>query len=404
MNKNGSRTSVLLSSIFFMADSVVRGNFTIWKASSFWLGGALHIHRSSTQYVLHTAGRAHICDCHRLRARADLTSWHHSFCHLTTRCTGNNGRHSTVRGRFLQRHKAHLILGYLGSLWWPRGESREKLYQSGGPPATYPARRLDPILFGPDPAAQADSLMNLGRMAEAEATYAEAIRVRPLNRSLWNARGRFYLLTSQPERAAANFAEAVRLWPDDFFLRQRLCLALLAAGDSAGLKNAVSGLLETFGNPSDSDEASRVASTCVLAPDAVVPEIPIRLAQAAVRDASAQNKGFPMATLGAALYRAGRFEDAIRSLEGGQGFQEAWPFLVMAHARLGHGDESRRWLDRLRNELAKPGSGPAAEDDVRKAEWSLWIYFVGLKIRLLQREAEAVVLYDPGFPDDPFAP
>ena len=60
MNKNERRTRVLLSSIFFMADSVVRGNFMIWKASSFWLGGALHIHRSSTQYALHTAVRAHI--------------------------------------------------------------------------------------------------------------------------------------------------------------------------------------------------------------------------------------------------------------------------------------------------------------------------------------------------------
>ena len=37
----GLRTRVLLSSIFFMADSVVRGNFTIWNASSFWVGGAL---------------------------------------------------------------------------------------------------------------------------------------------------------------------------------------------------------------------------------------------------------------------------------------------------------------------------------------------------------------------------
>ena len=35
------RTRVLLSSIFFMADSVVRGNLTTAKASSFWTEGAL---------------------------------------------------------------------------------------------------------------------------------------------------------------------------------------------------------------------------------------------------------------------------------------------------------------------------------------------------------------------------
>lgn len=35
------RTSVLLSSIFFMADSVVRGNLMIAHASSFSVGGLL---------------------------------------------------------------------------------------------------------------------------------------------------------------------------------------------------------------------------------------------------------------------------------------------------------------------------------------------------------------------------
>ncbi len=115
-----------------------------------------------------------------------------------------------------------------------------------------------------------------------------------------------------------------------------------------------------------------------------------------------KNKGFPKATLGAALYRAGRFEDAIRSLEGGQNFHDAWPFLAMAHGRLGHCDEGRRWLDRLRNERAN--SGPAKEDDLMSVESSLWSYFGELKIRLLRSEAEAVILYDPVFPADPFAP
>ncbi len=60
----------------------------------------------------------------------------------------------------------------------------DQLHRWGGPPATDRSRRLDPILFGPDPAARADGLMNLGRRAEAEAAYAEAIRVRPYNKSV----------------------------------------------------------------------------------------------------------------------------------------------------------------------------------------------------------------------------
>jgi hypothetical protein len=60
----------------------------------------------------------------------------------------------------------------------------------------------------------------------------------------------------------------------------------------------------------------------------------------------------------------------------------------MAHHRLGHPDEARRWLDRLRNRQ------PSA-DSTR--------FWDELEVRLLRSEAEALVLYDPAFPDDPFA-
>ena len=59
----------------------------------------------------------------------------------------------------------------------------------------------------------------------------------------------------------------------------------------------------------------------------------------------------------------------------------------MAHYRSGHGEEARRWRDRLRDR--KPNPDP-------KAFWD------ELEIRLVQTEAEAVMLYDPIFPADPF--
>jgi hypothetical protein len=60
----------------------------------------------------------------------------------------------------------------------------------------------------------------------------------------------------------------------------------------------------------------------------------------------------------------------------------------MAHFRLGHHDEARRWLDRLRNRT--PDAGPEH-------------FWDELEIQLLRSEAEAVILYDPVFPADPFA-
>jgi hypothetical protein len=62
-------------------------------------------------------------------------------------------------------------------------------------------------------------------------------------------------------------------------------------------------------------------------------------------------------------------------------------FLAMAHHRLGHHDEARRWLDRFRNR--RPNLDPR-------------VFWHELEIRLLRAEAEALILYDPIFPADPF--
>jgi hypothetical protein len=100
--------------------------------------------------------------------------------------------------------------------------------------------------------------------------------------------------------------------------------------------------------------------------------------------------------LGAALYRAGRCDEAIRRLEEPirarheAGMPRDWAFLALAHHRLGHRDEARHWLDRLRNHQ------PSGADSTP--------FWEELEIRLLRAEAEAVILCDPAFPADPFAP
>ena len=121
----------------------------------------------------------------------------------------------------------------------------------------------------------------------------------------------------------------------------------------------------------------------------------VRLAELAVNGAPEPLKGAILNTLGAALYRAGRFAEAVRRLE--EGIQQSkgvsreadWVFLAMAHHRLGHHDEARRWLDRFRDR--RPRLAPSA-------------FWGELEIRLLRAEAEAVVHWDPIFPADPFAP
>jgi tetratricopeptide (TPR) repeat protein len=97
-------------------------------------------------------------------------------------------------------------------------------------------------------------------------------------------------------------------------------------------------------------------------------------------------------TLGAALYRAGRFKESIEKLEhaikvqGGLGGASAWLFLAMAHHRLGHAGEAAKWLGKavrwIDSETQKDRNGLAAA----ALPWDQ-----RLELKLLRSEAEALL-------------
>jgi hypothetical protein len=97
---------------------------------------------------------------------------------------------------------------------------------------------------------------------------------------------------------------------------------------------------------------------------------------------------------GAALYRAGRYEEAIHRLDeriqlrSGKSGPADWAFLAMSHYRLGHGVDAQRWLDQFRHHQTNKDRGQFLNEQERS---------------LLRSEAEAVIVYDPVFPADPFA-
>jgi WD40 repeat protein/tetratricopeptide (TPR) repeat protein len=275
-------------------------------------------------------------------------------------------------------------------------ERRGRLEQLGGPPSTDPAPRLDPILFGPDPAARGDAWRDRGQWDLAETAYLEALRARPLNESARDALVRWHLERGHPDRAVSTLAEAVRLLPDEVLLHERLSLVLLGSGDRLGWRGACAAALDRFSGTTNPWTANSVAWACALGPEATVdPGAPVRLAEIAVRAAAdPRDKAGRLNTLGVALYRAGRYDQAIVRLEegirlrGGEGGVADPAFLAMAHHRLGHRAAARRWLDRLRE--YQPREEPAQ-------------FWDELESRVLRSEAEAVILYDPAFPDDPFA-
>jgi len=278
-----------------------------------------------------------------------------------------------------------------GDAWQER---RRRLDQLGGLPPD-PAPRLDPILVGAHPQARGEALAARGLWEQAEAAYAEAARARPLNQWVWLALARFHVERGHLDRAVATVAEAVRLIPDEAQLREQLARVLLGSGDRAGWQRSTAAVLDRFGGTTDPWTANSAAWACALGPEATSDlEAPVRLAEIGVRGVRELDKPNYLNTLGAALYRAGRFDEAIRRLEegirlrGGASVPLEWAFLAMAHHRLGHRDESRRWLERLREH--QPSTDPAQ-------------FWNELGIRLLRSEAEAVILYDPIFPADPFA-
>jgi WD40 repeat protein/tetratricopeptide (TPR) repeat protein/tRNA A-37 threonylcarbamoyl transferase component Bud32 len=327
-------------------------------------------------------------------------------------------------------------------------ERVERLEALGGSPTEGPRWSLDPILFGTNPTARARSFVERQRWDEAESAYDEAVRARPYNNAVRIERGRFLLARSRPEAASEDFLRALAMgaqpdahlassdslfqralavapgmarqlwihraqdranhqdwsaaassfgelsWGDRNLVHRQL-LALLAAGDVEGLRTVRAQMLSRLGDNPQPSWVNELAQLCLVAPIADRSlEVLTWSLDEAVEKAKTTERPVYLATLGAVLYRAGRFAESIRRLEEAilAKADESTPrdraFLAMAHNRLGHRDEARRWLNRLRDR--KPNPDPNA-------------FWDELEIRLLQSEAEAVILYDPVFPAKPFA-
>jgi hypothetical protein len=208
---------------------------------------------------------------------------------------------------------------------------------------------------------------------------------------------------------------AVAYSPDEPLWHHRLILSLLAAGDYDAARRARIDMLGRLGSTDKTSKALAVAwSAAVIPGEPDDPDHPVVLVERALKN---NTEGYairvsPSVIQGAELYRAGRYAEAIEKLLryeqwlGGQkgtrtpaetlDDAQARPLLAMAHHRLGQHEEARRWLDRSRDGRPDDANTPRRANDP-DAFWE------DLEIRLLVREAEAVILYDSIFPADPFA-
>ena len=172
------------------------------------------------------------------------------------------------------------------------------------------------------------------------------------------------------DKAAAEFSQAIELTPVDAQLtpddaRYWIVRATAEAGGGKldAYRKHCAEMLRHFGQKDEIAYGAcwRVASACILAPDAVA-DWPTAIAFADKLVTAFPGNGHYAHIRGAVLYRAGRLEESIvqnivadRLLEDSDAVATARTraFLAMAHHRLGHRDEAKKWFEKMSQQAEK---------------------------------------------------
>src|SRR5262249_45480377 len=226
---------------------------------------------------------------------------------------------------------------------------------------------------------------------EAIGEFTEAIRLAPAQVAPRVARGNAHAEAGHFADARTDFARAAEVEPDDPEPRYRIPPACSAEGDDEGYRRACADLLKRFREREDPKVASPLAYVCVARPKAVEdPKALVRWGERAVPLFRGNER-----VLGAALYRAGRYEDAVRRLEESARFTTPvawdWLFLAMSHHRLGHAVEARAYLAKARRwiDAAETGRNKGAAAGASRTAWHSWNERA--EVGALRREAEELL-------------
>jgi WD40 repeat protein/serine/threonine protein kinase/tetratricopeptide (TPR) repeat protein len=229
---------------------------------------------------------------------------------------------------------------------------------------------------------------------DAIGAYSKAIEYEPGAALRWATRGHAYAEMGRWKNAEEDYAKTVQLAPGMILAWYRLALLRLHQADTAGYRQTCAQMLERFAATKNNSDADMLAWTCILGPGSVPdPARPVHLVE---RIAASVPKNYTViSTLGAALFRAGRFEEAVKRLDEAVAASKStelvqmsvvynWLFLAMAHYRLGHAEESRQWLEKAIREIDRATSG---KPEVAAGNtWNRRVTFL-----ILRREAEAML-------------
>jgi WD40 repeat protein len=188
-------------------------------------------------------------------------------------------------------------------------------------------------------------------------------------------RARAFAESGRWKESAAEWEKTIQLKPDDANSHYYRAIAALADDRVDDYRRDCREMLERFGKTKDADVAARILYTVVPVPDALDdPSILVELGDLA---------GHPRLK-GAALYRHGEYEPAIKQLVQQSTYgARPWDmlFLSMAYARTGKKDDARKLLN---------DAVPAVAAMEKNFGWTGW--FERVETDLLRREAESLLV------------
>ena len=184
------------------------------------------------------------------------------------------------------------------------------------------------------------------------------------------ARGMLLAECGESERARQDLNAVIAKGDAPCTALYEVALISLRLKDAPRYRAVCKQLFDRFARTGNSDDAHFTAWTLSLGPEAVADYTPV-LALAERLRADRPKDPWAVDTLGALLFRAGRFTEAIKRLTEAEQLPPdqrtsplyGWFLLAMAHHRLGHADEARRWLDQ-----AETASDKLIADHDRGAE------------------------------------
>jgi tetratricopeptide (TPR) repeat protein len=232
---------------------------------------------------------------------------------------------------------------------------------------------------------------------KAVADFSKALELSGDKAWFWDRRGEAYAELAQWEEATADFAKALEQEKNNPTHSYYLALTFLRRPDFAAYRKLCADMLGRFDSVAKTDATHSAVWTCVLAPDAVADwRVPLQLAEAVLVDNSKSN--LALSLQGALLYRAGQFEEALKRLTEAERTYKPdddqwstiafnWLFLALAHQRLGHTQEAKKWHDKavqwIDLEMRKPNETAAF---FLRLTWDR-----RLTLQLLRRESEELL-------------